>query len=83
MQGERSVTPAVTLTTHALFSSRQTVLQGIRWISPNAFEAGATGGVGGNQPYGSVSAAMKYQKLDVRASYVSMGDRFRRTGVPT
>ena len=83
VQGERLLTPTVMLTTHALFSSRQTVLQGIRWISPNAVEAGATGGVGGNQPYGSVSVAMKHQTLDVRASYVSMGSRFRRTGVPT
>lgn len=83
VQGERGLSPSLRVTTHALFASRQTVLSGIRWESPNGFEAGATGGVGGNQPYGSVSAAMKHEKLDVRASYVSMGDRFRRTGVPT
>jgi len=83
VQGERALSPSTKLTTHALFSSRQTVLQGIRWESPNGLEAGATGGIGGNQPYGAVSAAMKRQRIDIRASYVGMGDRFRRTGVPT
>lgn len=82
-QGERALSPAVKLTTHALFSTEQTVLQGIRWESPNGLEAGATAGIGSNEPYASVSAAMKRPKLDIRASYVSMGDRFRRTGVPT
>jgi len=83
LQGERLLSPGVRLTTHALFSSSRTILQGIRWESPNGYEAGATGGLGGNQPYGSISAAIKHQKLDVRASLVGMGDRFRRTGVPT
>ena len=83
VQGERALSPSTKLTTHALFSSRQTVLQGIRWESPNGLEAGATGGIGGNQPYGAVSAAMKRQRIDIRASYVGMSDRFRRTGVPT
>ena len=69
--------------THALFSGRQTILQGIKWASPNGWEAAATGGVGANQPYGSGSVALKREHLDIRASYVSMGDRFRRTGVPT
>jgi hypothetical protein len=83
VQGERLLSPTVRLTTHALFSSRQTILQGIRWETPTGLEAGAAGGVGGNMPYGSASFAIRREKLDVRASYVSMGDRFRRTGVPT
>ena len=83
IQAERALSPAVRLTTHALLSSRQTVLQGIRWESSSGLEAGATGGIGGSEPYGAVSAAMKREKLDVRASYVSMGERFRRTGVPS
>lgn len=83
VQAERALSPTVHLTTHALFSSRQTVLQGIRWESPTGLEAGATGGMGGNQPYGAVSVASKRERLDVRASYVRMGDHFRRTGVPT
>jgi hypothetical protein len=83
VQAERALTPTVHLTTHALFSSRQTVLQGIRWETPSGFEAGATGGIGGNQPYGSASMAIKHDKLDFRAAYVSMGGRFRRTGVPS
>jgi hypothetical protein len=83
IQAERALSPAVRLTTHALFSSRQTVLQGIRWESSSGLEAGATGGSGGSEPYGAVSAAMKREKLDVRASYVSMGERFRRTGGPS
>jgi hypothetical protein len=83
VQAERSLSPAVRLTTHALFSYRQTILQGIKWESPSGLEAGATAGVGGNQPYGSASMAIKREKLDLRAAYVSMGDRFRRTGVPT
>ncbi len=83
IQAERALSPAVRLTTHALFSSRQTVLQGIRWESSSGLEAGATGGIGGSEPYGAVSAAMKREKLDVRASYVSMGERFRRTGGPS
>lgn len=83
IQAERALSPAVRLTTHALFSSRQTILQGIRWESSSGLEAGTTGGIGGSEPYGAVSAAMKREKLDVRASYVSMGERFRRTGVPS
>ena len=83
VQAERRLSPTVRLTTHGLFSSRQTILQGIKWESPTGLEAAATGGVGGNTPYGSASAAIKHDKLDVRASFVSMGDRFRRTGVPT
>jgi hypothetical protein len=83
VQAERALTPTVRLTTHALFSSRQTVLQGLKWESPSGLEAGATAGIGGNQPYGSASMAIKHEKLDLRAAYVSMGDRFRRTGVPT
>lgn len=83
VQAERVISPTVRLTTHALFSSRQTILQGIKWESPTGLEAGATAGIGGNQPYGSASIAVKHDKLDVRASYVSMSDRFRRTGVPT
>jgi len=83
VQAERALSPTLRLTTHALFSSRQTILQGIKWESSTGLEAGATGGVGGNQPYGSASIAMKREKLDIRASYVSMGERFRRTGVPS
>ena len=83
VQAERLLSPTLRLTTHALFSSRQTVLGGIKWESPSGFEAGATGGVGGNKPYGAASMAIRYEKLDVRAAYVSMSDRFRRTGVPT
>lgn len=83
VQAERALTPSVRLTTHALFSSRQTILQGIKWENQSGLEAGATGGIGGNHPYGSASMAIKREKLDFRALYVSMGDRFRRTGVPT
>ena len=83
VQAERSLSPAWRISTHALFSERQTILQGIKWQSPNGWEAGATGGVGGNQPYGAGSVALKRERLDIRASYVSMGEHFRRTGVPT
>lgn len=79
----RQLSPVVRTTTHAFFSSRQTILQGIEWALPNGLELGSTGGVGGNQPYGSASLALKREAIDVRASYVGMGDRFRRTGVPT
>ena len=83
VQAERDLSPMLRLTTHALFSARQTVLQGIRWESPSGLEARATDGVGGNQPYGSASMAVKREKLDVRMAYITMGDRFRRTGVPS
>ena len=83
VQAERVLSPTVRLTTHALFSSRQTILQGIKWEKPSGLETGATGGVGGNQPYGSASLAVKRERIDFRAAFVSMGDRFRRTGVPT
>jgi hypothetical protein len=83
LQAERVLAPTLRLTTHALFSSRQTVLQGIRWERPSGVEAGATVGVGGNEPYGSASMAVKHEKLDLRMAYVGMGDHFRRTGVPS
>jgi hypothetical protein len=83
VQGVRQLSPAVRTTTHALFSSRQTILQGIEWTLPNGVELGSTVGVGGNQPYASASLALKREAIDVRASYIGMGDRFRRTGVPT
>jgi len=83
VQAERTLSPSWRLTTHALFSSRQTVLQGISWERPSGVEAGATVGVGGNQPYGSASMAVKHDKVDLRMAYVGMGDHFRRTGVPS
>jgi len=83
VQAERALSPTLHLTTHALFSSRQTVLQGIRWEQATGVEAGATAGVGGNEPYGSASMAVKRDKVDLRMSYVAMGDHFRRTGVPS
>lgn len=83
VQAERALSPTLRLTTHALVSSRQTILQGIRWETPTGFEAGATGGIGANMPYGAASMAVKREKLDLRAAYVSMGEHFRRTGVPT
>jgi hypothetical protein len=83
VQAERTLSPTLRLTTHALFSSRQTVLQGIKWERPSGVEAGATIGVGGNEPYGSASMAVKHDKVDLRMAYVGMGDHFRRTGVPS
>jgi hypothetical protein len=83
LQAERSLSPTLRLTTHALFSSRQTILQGVKWQTPTGLEAGVTAGVGGNEPYGAASFAIKQEKLDLRALYVNMGDVFRRTGVPT
>ena len=83
VQAERTLSPTLRLTTHALFSSRQTVLQGIKWEQPSGVEAGATVGVGGNQPYGSASMAVKRDKVDLRMAYVGMGEHFRRTGVPS
>jgi len=83
VQAERTLSPTLRLTTHALFSSRQTVLQGIKWERPSGVEAGATVGVGGNQPYGSASMAVKHDKVDLRMAYVGMGEHFRRTGVPS
>lgn len=83
VQAERTLSPTVRLATHVLLSSRQTILQGIKWESPRGLEAAATGGIGGNQPYGSASFAVKREMLDVRASYVASGSGFRRTGVPT
>ena len=83
VQAERTLSPTLRLTTHALFSSRQTVLQGIKWEQPAGVEAGATVGVGGNEPYGSASMAVKRDKVDLRMAYVGMGEHFRRTGVPS
>jgi len=83
VQAERTLSPTLHLTTHALFSSRQTVLQGIKWEQASGVEAGATAGVGGNEPYGSASMALKREKLDLRLAYVAMGEHFRRTGVPS
>ena len=83
VQAERTLSPTLRLTTHALFSSRQTVLQGIKWEQPSGVEAGATVGVGGNEPYGSASMAVKRDKVDLRMAYVGMGEHFRRTGVPS
>ena len=83
VQAERTLSPTLCLTTHALFSSRQTVLQGIKWEQPSGVEAAATVGVGGNEPYGSASMAVKRDKVDLRMAYVGMGEHFRRTGVPS
>lgn len=83
VQGERSLSPTVRLMSHALISGRQTILQGVKWESPRGLQAGATAGVGGNEPYGAASFALTRERMDVRAAYVEMGDRFRRSGVPT
>jgi hypothetical protein len=83
VQGERQLSPTVRTTTHALFSTRQTVLQGVEWKLPNGIALGSSAGIGGNQPYGAASFSFSREAVDVRASYVGMGDRFRRTGVPS
>ena len=83
IQGERALTRTLRTSTHALISTRQTILQGIEWEPTPGVELGATAGIGGNQPYGAASLAVKREAIDVRASYVAQGDRFRRTGVPS
>ena len=83
VQGERILSPTLRLVTHALFSERQTLLQGVRWESPSGLQGGVTAGVGGSEPYGAASFALAREHLDVRAAYVGMRRDFRRTGVPT
>jgi hypothetical protein len=83
VQGERTLSPTLRVRTHALFGKRQTVLQGVHWASPAGMEAGVTAGVGGNQPYGAASFALKREVVELRASYVGMSDHFRRAGVRT
>src|SRR5688572_23697369 len=79
VQGVRQLSPAVRTTMHALFSSRQTILQGIEWTLPNGLELGSIGGVGGNQPYASASLALPLLQVLTHANdrtSVSFGGTF-------
>lgn len=83
VQVEHDLSASTTLDLHAIFSDRQTMLQGIRWRRPSGgLELGAIGGVGANEPYLAGSVEWRQPRLDVRASWVEQGEHFRRAGIP-
>ena len=66
-----------------LGSRQQTSIQGLSWRPFKWLTTGVSGGIGGNQPYLATTLDVHRNWLDVKAGYISAGDRFRRITTPS
>jgi hypothetical protein len=78
---ERNLTSRLKFFSRDIVSNRQTSLQGLEWKQNKWLTASLTGGVGSNQKYFASAIDAETQKLAFKASYVLMGDNFRRVTV--
>jgi hypothetical protein len=68
-------------TTDVLITQRATLLQGVQWAISKDLRLAASGGIGANQPYGSVSGLFHRRWIDVKAAYIEAGDQFHVIGI--
>lgn len=66
-----------------LGSRQQTSIQGLDWRPFKWLKTGLSAGIGGNQPYATATLDVHRDWLDVKAGYISAGDRFRRITTPS
>jgi hypothetical protein len=66
-----------------LGSRQQTSIQGLDWHPLKWLRTGLSAGIGGNQPYLATTFDVHRDWLDVKAGYISAGDRFRRITTPS
>lgn len=78
---QRKLTERLTFFSRNIVSNRQTLLQGLEWKQNKWLTASLTGGIGSNQKYFASSLDAETHKLAFKASYVVMGDSFRRVTV--
>lgn len=67
---------------HAVATNKQTLLASLRWSPALGVTTGATGGIGSDAPYASVSLDARTSRLDVKTVYAALGDGFRRASAP-
>jgi hypothetical protein len=78
---ERKLSPRLKLFSRDILSNRQSFLQGLEWKQNKWLKASLTGGIGSNQPYFASGVDAETKKVAFKASYVVMGDTFRRVTV--
>ena len=78
---QRKLTERLTFVSRNIVSHRQTLLQGLEWKQNKWLKASLAAGIGSNQKYFASSLDAETQKLAFKASYVVMGDSFRRVTV--
>ncbi len=64
-------------------SNQQTSIQGLDWHPLKWLKTGLSAGIGGNQPYLATTFDVHRDWLDIKAGYISAGDRFRRITTPS
>jgi hypothetical protein len=82
VQAERDLSPTLTAITHAIVSDRHTLLQGLRWRPSPEVTTALTAGMGASEPYGAAAVSIRHRWADLKAAYVRMSERFRRTDAP-
>jgi hypothetical protein len=78
---ERKLTERLRFFSRDIVSNRQTALQGLEWKQNKWLTASLAGGIGSNQKYFASAIDGETQKFAFKASYVVMGDMFRRVTV--
>ncbi len=78
---ERKLTERLRFFSRDIVSNRQTSLQGLEWKQNKWLTASLAGGIGSNQKYLASAVDAETQKFALKASYVLMGDMFRRITV--
>lgn len=72
----------VTLGFDGVFASQQSAIGSVAYFPMVNLGLAASGGIGSNSPYGAVALEYKTRTVGVRASYVGLGDTFRRAALP-
>lgn len=72
----------VTLGFDGVIASQQSAIGSVAYFPLVNLGLAASGGIGSNAPYGAVALEYKNRSLAVRASYVGLGDNFRRAALP-
>lgn len=78
---DKAVSDRLHFYSREVFSEQQTSINGFTFQLRSGITLGAAGGVGSNQGYGASSVEVKVPWLDLKAAYISAGDRFRRVTV--
>ncbi len=86
LQWKQPVTSRCKSWTMVLLTSTQAALESMQCSPSPRLQLAATAGVGAGAPYLGTSMVLKERRLDLRASFIEMGENFRRNNsgeVPT
>jgi hypothetical protein len=78
---ERKLTDGLRFFSRDIVSNRQTSLQGLEWKQNKWLTASLAAGLGSNQKYFASAVEAESKSFVLKASYVLMGDMFRRITV--